>query len=117
MSTITIIIQDHPYQSNNKAWDALRFAGAALTEDMNVQIHLLDKGVEVGRKEHDLPEGAANLEKLLGELIKCGLKVQACGKALDQYSLNEDCIINGVERGSMKAMASWVKSSDQVIAF
>lgn len=30
MSTITIVIQNAPYQSDNKTWHALRFAGAAL---------------------------------------------------------------------------------------
>lgn len=30
MKNITIIIQNAPYQSDNKAWHALRFAGAAL---------------------------------------------------------------------------------------
>jgi len=30
MKTVTIVIQNAPYRSNNKAWHALRFAGAAL---------------------------------------------------------------------------------------
>jgi sulfur relay (sulfurtransferase) complex TusBCD TusD component (DsrE family) len=30
MSTVTIVIQNAPYESGNKAWHALRFAGAAL---------------------------------------------------------------------------------------
>jgi len=34
MTTITIVIQNAPYKENNKAWHALRFAGAALAEDM-----------------------------------------------------------------------------------
>ena len=41
MSTVTIIIQNAPYKNSNKAWHALRFAGGALTEDMEVQVHLL----------------------------------------------------------------------------
>jgi sulfur relay (sulfurtransferase) complex TusBCD TusD component (DsrE family) len=30
MTTIIIVIQNSPYKENNKAWHALRFAGAAL---------------------------------------------------------------------------------------
>ncbi len=30
MTTVTIVIQNSPYKENNKAWHALRFAGAAL---------------------------------------------------------------------------------------
>ncbi len=35
---ITIVIQNSPYRGNNKAWHALRFAGAALAEDMSVRV-------------------------------------------------------------------------------
>jgi len=117
MSTITIIIQNAPYKDDNKAWHALRFAGAALTEDMLVQVHLLDDGIAVGTKEHQVPEGKANLEKLLSELIECGLEVRACGMAVDGCGLTEDDLVTGIEKGSMKALAAWVKASDHVIAF
>ncbi len=117
MSTVTIVIQNAPYQSDNKAWHALRFAGAALTEDMTVQVHLLDDGVEVGRKNQSIPEGTVNLQELLSELIECGLDVRACGMALDDCAIDESTLLDGIERGSMKALANWVKNSDQVIVF
>lgn len=117
MSIVTVVIQDPPYQSNNKAWHALRFAGAALTEDMEVRVHLLDDGVEVGRLGHQVPEGAEDLENLLSELIECGLEVRACGMALDGCGIDEKTMLPGIERGSMKALASWVRESDQVLTF
>lgn len=117
MSTVTIVIQNAPYKDDNKAWHALRFAGAALVEDMNVQVHLLDDGVEVGRKNQDIPEGAVNLEELLCELIECGLVIRACGMSLGECALDEDAMIDGIECGSMKALAGWVKESDQVMVF
>ncbi len=99
------------------AWHALRFAGAALTEDMAVRVHLLDDGVEVGRKNQTIPEDAVNLEDLLRELIECGLEVSACGMSLDDCHIDENIMINGIERGSMKALAAWVNTSDQVMVF
>lgn len=115
--TITIIIQNPPYKSDNKAWHALRFAGAALTEDMNVRVHLLDDGVQVGRRNHAAPEGAVNLEQLLKELMQCGLEVRACGMALDGCGITAGELIEGIERGSMKALANWIKTSDSVLTF
>jgi sulfur relay (sulfurtransferase) complex TusBCD TusD component (DsrE family) len=115
--TITIIIQNAPYQPDNKAWHALRFAGAALTEDLGVRVHLLDNGVQVGRRGHVVPEGAADLEKLLGELIACGLEVRACGMSLNGCRITDGELIPGIERGSMKALAAWVKESDTVLTF
>lgn len=117
MKNITIIIQNAPYQSDNKAWHALRFAGAALAEDMNVRVHLLDEGVRVGERNHAVPEGAVNLENLLAELIECGLSVRACGMALDGCGFQPEHLIPGIERGSMKALAAWVKDSDAVLTF
>lgn len=114
---ITIIIQNAPYQPDNKAWHALRFAGAALTEDMNVRVHLLDDGVRVGQRDQRVPEGMVNLEQLFGELIDCGLEVRACGLSLDGCGFNPESLIPGIERGSMKALASWVKDSDVVMTF
>jgi tRNA 2-thiouridine synthesizing protein D len=117
MSTVTVVIQNAPYRSDNKAWHALRFAGAAMTEDMTVQVHLLDDGVQVGLKNQQPPEGAVNLEQLLTELMECGLTVRACGMALNDCAIDEAAMIPGIERGSMKALAAWVKHSDQVMVF
>ncbi len=117
MSTITIVIQNAPYQSDNQAWHALRFAGAALAEDLNVRVHLLDDGVQAGRRGHQVPDGAANLEELLGELIECGLEVRVCGMAVDGCGLGEGDLLAGIEKGSMKSLAAWVKESDHVMTF
>ncbi|MCP4040712.1 MAG: hypothetical protein GY731_01995 [Gammaproteobacteria bacterium] len=115
--TVTVVIQNAPYKEDNKAWHALRFSGAALVEDLNVRVHLLDSGVEVGRRGHRVPEGVVNLEELLSELIECGLEVRACGMALDGCGIVESDMIDGIEIGSMKALANWVKTSDQVLTF
>jgi len=117
MSTLTIVIQNAPYRENNKAWHALRFAGAAMAEDMSVRVHLLDDGVEVGRKGQTVPDGAVDLEALLGELMECGLLVSACGMALNDCALDESSMLPGIECGSMKALANWVKNSDHVMVF
>lgn len=115
--TVTIIIQNAPYQTDNKAWHALRFAGAALAEDMAVRVHLLDDGVRVGRRGQAVPTGAVNLEQLLSELIGCGLTVRACGMALNGCGIHEGDLVSGIEKGSMKALAGWVKDSDVVLTF
>lgn len=117
MSTVTVIIQSAPYRDDNKAWDGLRFAGAALTEDLQVQVHLLDVGVEMARRGHQVPDGAADLEQLLGQLMECGLRVSACGKALDAFGLSDDALIAGIERGSMKSLAALVRESHAVLTF
>lgn len=115
--TITIVIQNPPYRGDNKAWHALRFAGASIAEGMNVRVHLLDDGVEVGKRGQKPPEGAVNLEELIKELMEYGLEVNACGLALDGCRIPEGEMIPGINRGSMKTLAGWVSHSDLVTTF
>jgi uncharacterized membrane protein YdjX (TVP38/TMEM64 family)/rhodanese-related sulfurtransferase/sulfur relay (sulfurtransferase) complex TusBCD TusD component (DsrE family) len=115
--TVTIVIQNAPYQGNNKAWHALRFAGAALAEDMKVRVHLLDDGAVLAKRGHRVPDGAVDLEKLLTELMECGLEVRACAMAMNECKLDERDLISGIQPGSMTALAGWVKESDIVLTF
>jgi uncharacterized membrane protein YdjX (TVP38/TMEM64 family)/rhodanese-related sulfurtransferase/sulfur relay (sulfurtransferase) complex TusBCD TusD component (DsrE family) len=114
---VTIVIQNAPYQGNNKAWHALRFAGAALAEDMKVRVHLLDDGAQLARHSHQVPAGMVDLEKLLVELMECGLEVRACAMAMNECKLDERDLISGIKTGSMTALAGWVKESDIVLTF
>jgi len=84
---------------------------------MAVRVHLLDDGVEVGRHGHQVPEGAVNLEGLLRVFMACGLQVSACGMALSDCAIDEPAMLPGIECGSMKALANWVKDSDLVMVF
>jgi sulfur relay (sulfurtransferase) complex TusBCD TusD component (DsrE family) len=114
---VTIVIQNAPYQGDNKAWHALRFAGAALAEDMKVRVHLLDDGAQLARHSHQVPAGMVDLEKLLVELMECGLEVRACAMAMNECRLDERDLISGIKTGSMTALAGWVKESDIVLTF
>ncbi|GAB4511928.1 MAG: hypothetical protein Tsb0026_15440 [Sulfuricaulis sp.] len=115
--TVTIVIQNAPYKGDNKTWHALRFAGAALAEDMKVRVHLLDDGAVLARRGHQVPDGAVDLEKLLVELMGCGLEVRACAMAMNECKLDERDLISGIQPGSMTALAGWVKESDIVLTF
>jgi sulfur relay (sulfurtransferase) complex TusBCD TusD component (DsrE family) len=115
--SVVVVIQNSPYQGDNKAWHALRFAGAALAEDMKVRVHLLDDGAQLARHGHMVPTGMVDLEKLLTELMECGLEVRACAMAMNECKLNESDLIPGIQPGSMTALAGWVKESDVVLTF
>ncbi len=117
VKTVTIIIQERPYGNNDKAWNALRFAGAALAEDMGVRVFLLDAGIDVGRQHHKVPEGKTDLEVLIKGLMNCSLEVQTCGLCIDACGIGEGDLIAGIRRGSMKSLAGWVKSSSHVLTF
>ena len=116
MSSLVIVIQSKAYV-DTKAWDAIRLAGAALVEDIEVRIHLLGAAAEIARKDHLVIDNHANLEELLAEFMECGINASACGKSIDDYHIKETDMISGIEKGSMKSLASWVKSSDHCLTF
>ena len=117
METLTLIVQEAPYTESNRAWHALRLAGASMADGMKVRLFLLEKGVEVARRGQLPPEGITNLEDLLTELIECGLEVEGCGMCLKDCCLPEESLIPGVHRGSMRSLADWIKTSGNVLTF
>jgi len=114
---ITIIINEPPYSSTDKAWNGLRLAKTLLSQRKNVNIFLIDKGIDIGKQNHNVPEGEVDLEKLLMEIIEGGGKVKGCATCITRCSTKKDPLIRGVEEGNMAALAVWVSESDNVVSF
>jgi sulfur relay (sulfurtransferase) complex TusBCD TusD component (DsrE family) len=117
MGAITLIIQDPPYRPGDKAWHALRFAGAALADSSAVRVFLLGDGVLGARREHTVPEGKEDVQALLRELMEVGLEVYACGRCLALCCVEDVELMDGVQRGSMKVLSALVNSSSHVLTF
>jgi len=117
MTTITLIIQEPPYADNKKAYDGLRLAGACLAEDMRVRIFLLSGGIEVGRRHQEPPPGRPHLGELLGQLLEYGAEVLACGVCMDECGMVQADLLDGIERGSMKSLATWIGESQWALTF
>ena len=49
--------------------------------------------------------------------MEYGLEVRGCGMALNDCKLDERDLLPGIQQGSMKALAGWVKDSDIVLTF
>ena len=117
MKTVTIVIQEPPYAGNKKAYDGLRLAGACLAEDLGVRIFLLSGGIDVGRRQQSPPEGHPHLGDLLGQLLEYGAEVMACGVCMDECGMVQSDLIEGVGRGSMKSLATWIAESQWALTF
>jgi len=114
--TVTIVINEAAY-GKERAWNALRLAQAMIIADVNVNIFLLEDGVSIAKKGQRPPEGYYNLEKMLGELIKRGVKVRACGTCTRARGLSQDDLVDGVEVGKIFDLVDWVKESRSVLSF
>ena len=75
MDKLTIVIQDAPYGSE-KAYNALRYASALLTQQVAVNLFLLADGVGVAKRDQKTPTGYYNTADMLSQLIAKGVKVK-----------------------------------------
>jgi len=74
MEKLTIVIQDAPYGSE-KAYNALRYASALLTNQVAVNLFLVADGVGVAKRGQKTPTGYYNAADMLSQLIAKGVKV------------------------------------------
>jgi len=115
---LTIIINDAPY-GIEKPWNALRLASTSVGEEigMNVRVFLMGDSVLSAKKGQKTPDGYYNMEKMLQSLVKRGVEVKTCGACIDARGIKEIDLVEGVQRGSMKILATWIKESDRVLSF
>lgn len=116
MQTVTIVINEAPYEGRDLAWNGLRLAEACLV-DISVNVFLMEDGIDAGRKGQTPPEGYPNLEEIIVRILEEGARVKACGVCLDSCGMSREELIDGIEEGTMMQLAEWVRESDKVISF
>lgn len=118
LQTVTLVLTNSPY-GDEKVWNALRLARSLISVPikMKVNIFLLGDAVTTAKKGQKTPEGYYNLEKMLDELIKLGVKVLVCGTCINSRGLTKGELLDGVELGTMTGLAAWIKEAHKVISF
>ncbi|GMT49713.1 MAG: hypothetical protein IEMM0008_1252 [bacterium] len=112
----TIIINDLPYSSSDKAWNGLKLGLTLLAYDQEVTLFLIDDGIDVGRQNHQIPEGEADLEELLKDFLGEGGRVKGCRMCIGNNGSKEP-LITGIDVANMGDLSACVSSSDKVISF
>ena len=114
---LTIIVNDSPY-GIEKPWNALRLASTAASElGISVKVFLMGDSVVAAKRGQKTPEGYYNMEKMLIALLRRGVEVKVCGACIDARGLVPSELVEGVERGSMRILAEWVRDSDKLVSF
>jgi uncharacterized protein involved in oxidation of intracellular sulfur len=113
---LTIIVNDPPYGSE-KPWNALRLASTAASDEMSVRVFLMGDSVVAAKRGQRTPDGFYNMEKMLQALIQRGVEVKVCGTCINARGLDPSELVEGVEKGSMKILAEWIRDSDKVVSF
>ena len=115
---LTIIVNDAPY-GFEKPWNAFRLASTSSNEEigMKVRLFLMGDSVTSAKRGQFTPDGYYNMEKMLRALLMKGVEVNTCGSCLDTRGLKLEELVEGVKRGTMKILATWIKEADKVVCF
>ncbi len=114
MRKTLLILHASPQAADQRAYTALRLAGALLADNKEVQLFL----VEDGAKLIDPQLSADNpCRGLFYELLDVGLAVQVCGATLHKMGGDEGYLLPGVQKGSMKLLSALMSEADEIITF
>ena len=114
-----MILQSAPY-GDERVWNAFRLAQSLTTMSigMKVNIFLTGDAVITAKKGQKPPKGYYNLENMLKDLLKRGVKVVACYTCISARGLTQSELIEGIIIGSTVGdLAKWIKESQKVLAY
>jgi uncharacterized protein involved in oxidation of intracellular sulfur len=116
MTCTLFIVNDAPY-GNERAYNALRLAGAlAAREGQTVRLFLMADAVGCAKSGQKVPEGYYNLQIMLGKVARKG-EISLCGTCMDARGLRDDELIEGARRGTLAQLADWTAEADKVLVF
>ena len=116
MTFTLFIVNDAPY-GNERAYNALRLAGALASRDgQAVRLFLMADAVGCAKSGQKVPEGYYNVQIMLGKVLRKG-EVGLCGTCMDARGMAETECTEGAKRGTMAQLAEWTMQADKVLVF
>ena len=107
MTSTLFILNDAPY-GNERAYNALRLAGAlAGKAEQPVRLFLLADAVACAKGGQKVPEG---------KVLRHG-EVALCGTCMDARGLRDDELVEGARRSTLAQLADWTAAADKVLVF
>jgi uncharacterized protein involved in oxidation of intracellular sulfur len=116
MTFTLFIVNDAPY-GNERAYNALRLAGAlASREGQAVRLFLMADAVSCAKSGQKVPEGYYNLQIMLGKVARQG-EIGLCGTCMDARGLHDEELVEGAKRATLAQLANWTVEADKVLVF
>lgn len=112
--TTLFILNDAPYGSE-RSYNALRLARTlGKMEGEAVRIFLMGDAVSCAKNGQKVPEGYYNA----GDMVRMvGGEVGLCGTCMDARGMNDDQVVEGARRRTLKDLAEWTAAADKVLVF
>jgi uncharacterized protein involved in oxidation of intracellular sulfur len=115
--TLTSFILDDALYGHQRAYNALRLAGALTgREDQQVGVLLMADSVGGAKSGQKVSEGLHNLQRMLDKVPRKG-EVALCRTGMDACALCDADLIQRVQLGTLAVLAEWTAPADKVLAF
>jgi len=116
MTTTLFILNDAPY-GNERAYNALRLAGALASRDgQQVRLFLMADAVGCAKSGQKVPDGYYNVQLMLNKVLRKG-ELALCATCMDARGLTEADMIEGARRSTLAELATWTADADKVLVF
>lgn len=117
MTKVAMILRRSPYGDINAA-EAVRHAMGGATNELGVDLVLVDSGVFIAKSgQDDTNTGFTNLESALKDCIDLGVNVYADKSSIREQHIETKDIIEGVKVVNAVEISELVKDADQTMIF
>ena len=111
-----IVVNDAPY-GTERAYNALRIAGALAKRGAEVRLFLVGDAAACAKAGQKVPAGYYNVETMLRAAIRHGAEVGVCGSCMEARGIGDAELCEGARRSSLDEWASWTLEADKVVTF
>jgi sulfur relay (sulfurtransferase) DsrF/TusC family protein len=117
MASVSIILRRPPYGTVD-ALEAIRHALGGITEDLSINLILVDGGVNAARKQQETSDtGYLSAETGIQDCIGMGAAVFVDMNSLTEEHIGFDTIVAGVVLASGPEIAEIIKKSETAMIF
>ena len=117
MANVSIILRRPPYGTVD-APEAIRHALGGITEDLSINLILVDGGVNVARKQQEISDtGYLSAETGIKDCIDMGAAVYVDKNSLTEEHIGSDTLVEGVVLASRPEIAEIIKKSETAMIF
>jgi uncharacterized protein involved in oxidation of intracellular sulfur len=116
MSKYLFVLNDSPY-SSQRSYNALRMVGAMANSETNVTIFLLGDGVVNGVRRQNPANASYNAQEMLRVLKRQNVSMGACRTCLEARGIDDQSLVEGVERRTLADLQQLTEEADKVLVF
>lgn len=117
MGKIAMVLRRAPYGDINAA-EAVRHAMGGVSDELNVDLVLIDGGVLLAKKgQDDTGTGFTNLEGVLKDCIDMGVEVYADRASVREQHLESADILDGVRLANATQIAELLQEAKTTLIF